>query len=136
MRTARVRAAFTPLMRTVHAHPSCRRWVLGAGPQVAGALQVGSPRTHRKFLNREDGTYGPIPMRPPLGILNMPFNRTDIAGLFCAGDSTFPGQGVNAVVFSGFGAAHCALCELGLEQTWAAVDRVYVDVMDRLRYNT
>ena len=31
------------------------------------------------------------------------FRSTDIAGLYCVGDSTFPGQGVNAVVFSGFG---------------------------------
>lgn len=54
----------------------------------------------------------------------------------CAGDSTFPGQGVNAVVFSGFGAAHCALCDLGLEQTWVAADKVYTNVMNQLRYNT
>ena len=72
---------------------------------------MGSPRTHQKFLHREDGTYGPVPMRPPRGILNMPFNTTDVKNLYCAGDSTFPGQGVNAVVFSGFGAAHRALVD-------------------------
>eukprot|EP00892_Ulva_mutabilis_P008902 jgi/Ulvmu1/6384/UM003_0012.1 len=97
--------------------------------------EVGSPRTHQKFLGREDGTYGMVPQRPPLGILNMPFNRTDVRGLYCAGDSTFPGQGVNAVVFSGFGAAHCALCDLGMEETWAAVDSAYNSAMTRLRYN-
>jgi hypothetical protein len=37
--------------------------------------QVGTPRTHRRYLNREDGTYGPIPSRKPLGMLSMPFNR-------------------------------------------------------------
>lgn len=68
--------------------------------------EVGTPRTHRKFLNRSDGTYGPIPSRRPLGMLGMPFNRTAVNGLYCVGDSTFPGQGVNAVVFSGFGCAH------------------------------
>ncbi|KAA6420961.1 MAG: carotene isomerase, partial [Trebouxia sp. A1-2] len=68
--------------------------------------EVGSPRTHRKFLNRADGSYGPIPSRRPLGMLGMPFNRTAVKGLYCVGDSTFPGQGVNAVVFSGFGCAH------------------------------
>ncbi len=41
-------------------------------------LQVGTPRTHRKFLNRDDGSYGPIPARRPLGMLGMPFNRTSI----------------------------------------------------------
>ena len=34
-------------------------------------------------------------------------------GLYCVGDSTFPGQGVNAVVFSGFGCAHRVLCDQG-----------------------
>ena len=51
----------------------------------------------------------------------MPFNSTDIPGLYCVGDSTFPGQGVNAVVFSGFGCAHRALCDLGLEPSWPSV---------------
>ncbi len=67
---------------------------------------MGTPRTHRRFLNRSDGTYGPIPSRRPAGMLGMPFNRTAVQGLYCVGDSTFPGQGVNAVVFSGFGCAH------------------------------
>ena len=57
---------------------------------------MGTPRTHRRFLNRSDGSYGPIPSRRPLGMLSMPFNRTAIQGLYCVGDSTFPGQGVNA----------------------------------------
>ena len=48
-------------------------------------MQVGTPKTHQKFLNREDGTYGPVPMRPPRGILNMPFNRTSTPRLYCAG---------------------------------------------------
>jgi hypothetical protein len=99
-------------------------------------VQVGSPRTHQKFLNREDGSYGPIPMRPPMGILNMPFNTTDVQRLYCAGDSTFPGQGVNAVVFSGFGAAHRALVDQGKEKTWPAVDRLFNAALSQLRYNT
>ncbi len=40
--------------------------------------ETGTPRTHRRFLNREDGSYGPIPSRRPLGMLGMPFNRTAI----------------------------------------------------------
>ena len=50
-----------------------------------------------------------------MGMLSMPFNRTSVEGLYCVGDSTFPGQGVNAVVFSGFGCAHRALVDLGME---------------------
>ncbi len=69
-------------------------------------LEIGTPRTHRRFLGRSDGTYGPIPRRKLPGLLGMPFNRTSIPGLYCVGDSTFPGQGLNAVAFSGFACAH------------------------------
>uniref|UniRef100_A0A7R9YTZ1 prolycopene isomerase n=1 Tax=Chlamydomonas euryale TaxID=1486919 RepID=A0A7R9YTZ1_9CHLO len=97
-------------------------------PGISSAVtfkEVGTPRTHRRFLGRPDGTYGPIPSRNPLGIITMPFNTTDVPGLYCVGDSTFPGQGVNAVVFSGFGCAHRALCDLGLEKSWPLVDSGY-----------
>ncbi len=76
--------------------------------------EVGTPRTHRRFLGREDGTYGPIPARKLPGLLGMPFNRTAIPGLYCVGDSTFPGQGLNAVAFSGFACAHRVAVDLGL----------------------
>ena len=76
-------------------------------------MEVGTPRTHRRFLGREDGTYGPIPQRKLMGLLGMPFNRTSIPGLYCVGDSTFPGQGLNAVAFSGFACAHRVATDLG-----------------------
>lgn len=76
--------------------------------------EVGTPRTHRRFLGREDGTYGPIPRRKLLGLLGMPFNRTAVPGLYCVGDSTFPGQGLNAVAFSGFACGHRVAVDLGL----------------------
>lgn len=76
-------------------------------------LEVGTPRTHQRFLGREDGTYGPIPRRKLRGLLGMPFNRTAIPGLYCVGDSTFPGQGLNAVAFSGFACAHRIAIDLG-----------------------
>lgn len=76
--------------------------------------EVGTPRTHRRFLGRDDGTYGPIPARKLLGLLGMPFNRTAIPGLYCVGDSTFPGQGLNAVAFSGFACAHRIAVDLSL----------------------
>jgi prolycopene isomerase len=77
-------------------------------------LEVGTPRTHRRFLGREDGTYGPMPRRKLWGLLRMPFNRTAIPGLYCVGDSTFPGQGLNAVAFSGFACAHRIAVDLGI----------------------
>lgn len=38
--------------------------------------QVGTPKTHRRFLARDKGTYGPMPRRTPKGLLGMPFNTT------------------------------------------------------------
>jgi prolycopene isomerase len=76
--------------------------------------EVGTPRTHRRFLGRYDGTYGPIPSRKLMGLLGMPFNRTAIPDLYCVGDSTFPGQGLNAVAFSGFACAHLVATTLRL----------------------
>ena len=68
--------------------------------------EIGTPRTHRKFLGRFEGSYGPIPNKKLLGLLPMPFNSTRIANLYCVGDSCFPGQGLNAVAFSGYACAH------------------------------
>lgn len=85
------------------------------GLETAIAHQdLGTPRTHRRFLGRLDGTYGPIPQGKPWGLLGMPFNRTAVPGLYCVGDSTFPGQGLNAVAFSGFACAHRIATDLGL----------------------
>lgn len=75
--------------------------------------EVGTPRTHRRFLGRQDGSYGPIPQFKLPGLLTMPFNRTSIPGLYCVGDSTFPGQGLNAVAFSGFACSHRVAVDLG-----------------------
>lgn len=77
-------------------------------------LEIGTARTHRRFLSRMDGSYGPIPRRKLLGLLGMPFNRTAIPNLYCVGDSTFPGQGLNAVAFSGFACGHRLAVDLGL----------------------
>lgn len=77
-------------------------------------MEVGTPRSHRRFLGRVDGTYGPIPRYKLPGLLTMPLNRTKIPNLYCVGDSTFPGQGLNAVAFSGFACAHRIAVDLGL----------------------
>lgn len=85
-------------------------------PGLSSAIdhqEVGTPRSHRRFLGRQDGTYGPIPARKLPGLLTMPFNRTSVPGLYCVGDSTFPGQGLNAVAFSGFACAHRVATDLG-----------------------
>ena len=68
--------------------------------------EIGTPKTHRKFLGRFEGSYGPIPNKKLLGLLPMPFNTTKIKNLYCVGDSCFPGQGLNAVAFSGYACSH------------------------------
>jgi prolycopene isomerase len=89
-------------------------------------LEVGTPRTHRRYLGRSDGSYGPIPSRRPSGMLSMPFSTTSVPGLYCAGDSTFPGQGVNAAAFSAMAAAWRVSVDLGAQPgPPAALDRAY-----------
>ena len=83
--------------------------------------EVGTPRSHRRFLGRMDGSYGPIPARRLPGLLPMPFNRTAIPGLYGVGDSCFPGQGLNAVAFSGYACSHRVGADLGLN-AWALPD--------------
>ena len=93
----------------------------GILPGLRGAIrhrEVGTPRSHRRFLGRMGGSYGPIPALRLPGLLPMPFNRTGVRGLYCVGDSCFPGQGLNAVAFSGFACAHRLGADLGLNP-WA-----------------
>jgi len=90
-------------------------------PGLASAIrhqEIGTPRTHRRFLGRMGGSYGPIPALRLPGLLPMPFNRTGLQNLYCVGDSCFPGQGLNAVAFSGFACAHRIGADLGLNP-WA-----------------
>jgi prolycopene isomerase len=90
-------------------------------PGLKGAIrhrEIGTPRSHRRFLGRMGGSYGPIPALRLPGLLPMPFNRTGLRGLYCVGDSCFPGQGLNAVAFSGFACAHRIGADLGLNP-WA-----------------
>jgi prolycopene isomerase len=85
--------------------------------------EVGTPKTHRRYLARDDGTYGPIPAGKPKGLLGMPFNTTAVDGLYCVGDSCFPGQGVIAVAFSGTMCAHRVAADLGFEKRNAILDK-------------
>ena len=54
----------------------------GAGGAITHR-EVGTPRSHRRFLGRSGGSYGPIPALRLHGLLPMPFNRTGISGLYC-----------------------------------------------------
>jgi phytoene dehydrogenase-like protein len=64
---------------------------------------VGTPLTHERYLRRHRGSYGPA-IRAGEGLFPGP--TTPLAGLFCCGDSTFPGIGLPAVAASGMIAAN------------------------------
>lgn len=95
--------------------------------------EVGTPKTHRRFLARDAGTYGPIPAGRPKGLLGMPFNTTAVEGLYCVGDSCFPGQGVIAVAFSGIMCAHRVAADLGLERRSALLDKGLLGLLSWFR---
>ena len=64
---------------------------------------IGSPLTHRSFLRRHRGTYGPaISARHG----SFPGPATSVPGLYGCGDSYMPGIGVPAVAASGMIAAN------------------------------
>lgn len=65
--------------------------------------QVGTPLTHKRFLNRHQGTYGPAIQA---GKASFPFPNTPVKNLLLCGDSCFPGIGVPAVSGSGMIAAN------------------------------
>ncbi|NTU58892.1 MAG: FAD-dependent oxidoreductase [Chlorobiaceae bacterium] len=83
------------------------------GLQDAVELMVtATPQTHERYLNRWDGSYGPL-LKPGQNVLRKPQNRTPVRNLFAAGDSTFPGQGVIAVTYSGVSCASYIARQLG-----------------------
>jgi prolycopene isomerase len=67
-------------------------------------VEAATPRTNERYIRRPAGTYGLLLQRSR-DLMLRPQNTTPIAGLYCVGDSCFPGQGVTAVAASG---AACA----------------------------
>lgn len=103
--------------KETHAARIIERLEQGLFPGLSDGIELvetGTSRTHRRFLGRVDGSYGPVAAKKLPGLLTMPFNRTAVDGLYCVGDSSFPGQGLNAVAFSGFSCAHRIAADLGL----------------------
>jgi len=78
---------------------------------------VGTPLTHKRFLRKPAGSYGPRVMAPDM----LPGHRTPLEGLHMCGDSTFPGIGVPAVVMSGH---ICANNLLSPWEHWRSLDAI------------
>jgi len=66
--------------------------------QRVEVADIGTPLTHKRYLRRHRGTYGPAIVA---GKDMFPGPATPIAGLYRVGDSVVPGIGVPAVVASG-----------------------------------
>lgn len=84
-------------------------------PGLSDALDVklfATPLTNQRFLNRYKGSYGPL-LYPGQNVLQKPQNRTGVTDLYAVGDSTFPGQGVIAVTYSGISCASYVARDLG-----------------------
>jgi len=80
-------------------------------PDLRSGLDVvmaGTPRTFERYTRRAGGTAGGFPQTVANANFAAPSHRTDIAGLFLAGDTVFPGQGALGVTLSGFNAARSA----------------------------
>ena len=80
------------------------------------AERIGTPLTHARYLNRYRGSYGPA---IAAGTATFPGCRTEVRGLYRAGDSTVPGIGVPAVAASGI---LCANTLAAPHQTQALLD--------------
>lgn len=84
-------------------------------PGLAQAVELkilATPQTHERYLNRYKGSYGAL-LKPGQNILQKPQNRTPVSNLFATGDSTFPGQGVIAVTYSGVSCASLVARRMG-----------------------
>eukprot|EP00775_Hariotina_reticulata_P008994 gene8994-9167_t len=79
---------------------------------------VGTPLTHQRFLRRSRGSYGPA-IRAGEGLFPGP--STPIPGLYCCGDSRFPGIGLPAVAASG------AICANTIVPVWQ-----HLELLDEL----
>lgn len=84
-------------------------------PTLASGVELkilATPRTHKRYLGRYKGSYGAL-LKPGQNILLKPQNTTPVKNLFATGDSTFPGQGVIAVTYSGVSCASFIARKLG-----------------------
>lgn len=80
--------------------------------------RVGTPVTHARYLRRHRGTYGPGNL---LAMDTMPKPVQPLPGMWCCGDSTFPGVGTPAAAASGMFVANSVA---SLADHWRAMDEL------------
>lgn len=97
-------------------------------PNIRQGIEVfksGSPKTFKNFTLRAGGSVGGFPQTLNHANFAAPSHRTDIQGLFLAGDTIFPGQGTIGVTISGFNAARSAARFLGSQSNHHAKEASY-----------
>ena len=72
-------------------------------------IEAGTPRTFLRYTRRAGGTVGGFAQTPQRANFGASSHRTPIRGLYLAGDTIFPGQGLLGVTVSGHNAARSAL---------------------------
>ena len=77
---------------------------------------VGTPLTCERFLRRTRGTYGGTVWVGGDAGLGIPSPATKLEGLFCVGDSAFPGPGVPSVAAGGL------ICANTIGSVWQQLD--------------
>ncbi|MCB1178577.1 MAG: FAD-dependent oxidoreductase [Leptospiraceae bacterium] len=68
-------------------------------------LLPGSSETYERYTGRYKGFVGGIPHRVSPSLLSFPANETPFKNFYIVGDSSFPGQGIPAVVYGGMNVA-------------------------------
>jgi phytoene dehydrogenase-like protein len=67
--------------------------------------QSGTPRTFEKYTGRADGMVGGIPLDRRVFPFRYPRPSTPFRGLYCIGDTFFPGQGLPGVTLGAMSVA-------------------------------
>jgi C-3',4' desaturase CrtD len=68
-------------------------------------LLSGTPSTYERYTERWKGFVGGIPHSVFPGLLGFPPNETKFSNLYLIGDTSFPGQGIPAVLYSAMNVA-------------------------------
>lgn len=68
-------------------------------------LQSGTPRTFEKYTGRFGGLVGGIPLDRRVFPFGYPMHTTPFDGLYCLGDTFFPGQGIPGVTLGALAVA-------------------------------
>lgn len=93
-------------------------------------LRSGTPRTFQRYTRRADGTVGGFPQTPEHANLNAPAHRSGVPGLYLAGDTVFPGQGLLGASSSGAIAARSAARQLHRSHVLARGHRRSVETQE------